>query len=99
MSWATSLAARGGRNVFERLRRLRVKTDGGDVLGKHRDEREAEALVEIGDELVARHFFERAIVAGAMFVGQVPVHVGGVPPGVVKSLPEEASLADAADFV
>ena len=90
--------ARGG-NVLQRLRGLRVEANARDILAEHGDETEAEALIEIGDELVARHFFELPIVAEALLERQVPVHVVGIPPGVLQALPEQARLADAADFV
>lgn len=86
-------------DVYERLRRLRIKAHAGHVLRKHGDEGQTEALIKIRDELVARHFFELAIVAEALLERQVPVHVVGIPPGVLQALPEEARLADAADFV
>ena len=34
-----------------------------------------------------------------ILVRQVPVHVVGIPPGVLQALPEEARLADAANLV
>ena len=40
-----------------------------------------------------------AIVAGTLLVRQVPVHVVRIPPGVLQALPEEARLANAANFV
>jgi len=86
-------------NVLERLRRLRIKAHARNVLGKHGDEREPKALVKIGDELVARHFLERAIVAEALLERQVPVHVVGIPPGVLQTLPEKARLANAANLM
>ena len=58
-----------------------------------------EALIKIRDELIARHFLELAIVAGAILVRQVPVHVVRIPPGVLQALPEKARLANAANFV
>jgi hypothetical protein len=70
-----------------------------DVLRKNRDEGKAEALIEIGDELVARHLFKRAVIAKALLEGQVPVHVVGVPPGILQALPEKPSLANAANLV
>src|SRR5882724_1892122 len=85
--------------ILERLPRLRIEPHAGDVLRKHRDERQSEALVKIRDELIARHFFECAIVAGALLERQMPVHVVGIPPGVLQSLPEEPRLADPPDLV
>ena len=86
-------------NVLYRLCRLGVKTHARDVLREHGNERETKALVKIGDELVARHFLELAVVAGAVLGGQMPVHVVGIPPGVLEALPEQARLANAADLV
>ena len=93
----TGGARRG--NVFQRLRGLRIEADARDVLGKYRDERKPKSLVKIGDELVARHLFQRAIIAGAIFIRQMPVHVVGIPPSVVQALPKQPSLADAANFM
>ena len=90
--------ARGG-NVFERLRRLRIEAHAGHVLRKQRDERQAEALIEIRDELIARHLLKLAVVGEALLERQMPVHVVGVPPGVLQALPEKPRLANAADFV
>src|SRR6266700_3067967 len=86
-------------NVFEGLRGLRVEPHAGHVLRKQRDERQAEALVEVRDELVARHLLELAVVAEALLERQMPVHVVGIPPGVLQALPEEPRLADAANFM
>jgi len=70
-----------------------------DVLGQHGNERQPKALIKIRDELVARHLFELAVVAEALLERQMPVHVVGIPPGVLQALPEESRLADAADFM
>src|SRR5437764_1262079 len=90
--------ARGG-NVFERLRGLRIEANAWHVLREHGNERQPEALVKIRDELVARHLFELAVVARALLERQMPVHVVGIPPGILQALPEEARLANAADFM
>src|SRR2546430_5804781 len=90
--------ARGG-NVFERLRGLRIEANAWHVLREHGNERKPEALVKIRDELVARHLFELAVVARALLERQMPVHVVGIPPGILQALPEEARLANAADFM
>jgi hypothetical protein len=79
-------------NVLERLRGLRIKADARHILRKHGDERKAEALVKIGDELIARHFLERAVVAEALLERQVPVHIVRTPPGVLQALPEKPRL-------
>src|SRR5882762_9068633 len=55
-----------------------------DVLREHRDERQPESLIKIRDELVARHLFERAVIAEALLERQMPVHVVGVPPGILQ---------------
>ena len=86
-------------NILERLRGLWIKAHARDVLRKHADERQAEALVKIGDELIARHLFERAVVAEALLERQMPVHVVGIPPGVLQALPEEPRLANAPNLV
>jgi len=70
-----------------------------DVLGQHGNERQPKALIKIRDELVARHLFELAVVAEALLERQMPVHVVGIPPRVLQALPEEARLANAANFV
>ncbi len=89
----------GGGDIFERLRGLRVEPHARHVLRKHGDERQTEALIEIRDELVARHLFERAVVAGALLERQMPVHVVRIPPGILQTLPKEPSLANPPDFV
>jgi hypothetical protein len=53
-------------NIFERLRGLGVEPHARYVLRKHRDKRKPEALIKIGDELIARHLLERAVIAGAL---------------------------------
>ncbi len=90
--------ARGG-DVFQRLRRLRIEPHARHVLRKHGDERKPETLIKIRDELVARHLFKLAVVAEALLERQMPVHVVGIPPGVLQALPEKPRLANAADFV
>src|SRR6267154_2228770 len=81
-------------NILERLRRLRIKAHARDILRKHRDERKPKSLIKIGDELIARHLFERAIVARAMLERQMPVHVVRIPPGVLQTLPEKPRLSN-----
>src|SRR5207248_9781580 len=71
----------------------------GYVLRGQGNKRQPEALVRSRDELVARHLFERAVVARALLERQMPVHVVGIPPGILQALPEEARLANAADFM
>ena len=78
---------------------LRIKTRGRHVLADYRNERQPERLVEIGDELVARHIRECRVVVDFRFPRQVPVHVLRIPPGVLQPLPEEPRLANAPDFV
>jgi hypothetical protein len=70
-----------------------------NILRKHGNKRQPKSLVKIHDELIARHVLEFAIVAGAILVRQMPVHVVRIPPGVLQPLPEESRLADAANFV
>src|SRR5260370_5119848 len=86
-------------NVFERLRGLRVEPYARYILRKHRDERKPEPLIEVRDELVARHLFQLAVVAEALLERQMPVHVVGIPPGVLQALPEEPRLANPANFM
>src|SRR6266851_4722894 len=86
-------------NVFERLRGLRVEPHAGHILRKHRDERKPESLIEVRDELVARHLFQLAVVTEALLERQMPVHVVGIPPGVLQALPEEPCLANPANFM
>src|SRR6266446_7005359 len=93
--------ARGARrgNVRERLRRLRIKTHARHILREHRDKRKPEPLIKIRDELVARHFFELAVVAEALLERQMPVHVVGIPPSVLQALPKQTRLADPPNFM
>src|SRR5271156_351726 len=86
-------------DIVERLRGLRIEAHARHVLRKHGHERQAEALIEIRDELIARHFFELAVVGGARLVRQMPVHVVRIPPAVLLALPEQARLTDAANFI
>src|SRR5216683_171460 len=86
-------------NVRERLRRLRIKPNARHVLRKNSDERQTESLIKIGDELVARHLLELAVVAEALLERQMPVHVVGIPPSVLQALPKQTRLADAANFM
>ncbi len=86
-------------NVRERLRRLRVEADARHVLREDGDEGKAEALIEIRHELIARHVLELPVVAEALLEGQVPIHVVGIPPGVLQALPEQTRLANAANLV
>src|SRR5262249_38056145 len=88
-----------GRDISERLSGLRIKPHARNVLRQHGDEGQPKALVEIRDELVARHLFELAVVVEALLKGQVPVHVVRIPPGILQALPEKPRLANAADFV
>src|SRR5882757_706384 len=87
------------RNILERLRRLRIKAHARDILRKHRDKRQPKTLIKIGDELIARHLFERAIVARAMLERQMPVHVVRIPPGVLQALPEKPRLANPSNLM
>src|SRR5437016_1016554 len=89
---------RGG-NVRQRLRRLGIEPHAWNVLRQYGNERKPKALIKIRDELVARHFFELAVVFEALLERQMPVHVVGIPPSVLQALPKEARLADAADFM
>jgi hypothetical protein len=68
---------RGG-NIGFGLRRLREEAHAGNVLAEHGDDGEAERLINIGDEFVARHVFEPALLREFLFEGQVPVLVAGV---------------------
>src|SRR6266704_4758137 len=86
-------------DILQRLRRLRVEPHAGHILREHRDERQPESLIEVRDELVARHLFQLAVVAEALLERQMPVHVVGIPPGVLQALPEEPCLANAANFM
>src|SRR6266704_5520162 len=86
-------------DILQRLRGLRVEPRARHVLRKHRDERKPESLIEVRDELVARHLFQLAVVAKALLERQMPVHVVGIPPGVLKALPEEPRLANPPDFM
>src|SRR5436305_8701661 len=86
-------------SVFKRRRGLRIEANAWHVLREHGNERKPEALVKIRNELVARHLFELAVVARALLERQMPIHVVGVPPGILQALPEEARLANAADFM
>jgi hypothetical protein len=88
-----------GSDIFQRLRRLRVEPHAWNVLREHGDERQAETLIEIRDELIARHLFERAVVAGTVLERQMPVHVVRIPPRVLQALPEEPRLANPPNFV
>src|SRR5262249_16137442 len=88
-----------GRDVFERLRALGIEANARHVLRKDGAERQSKALIKIRDELVAWHPLELAVVAEALLERQMPVHVVGVPPGVLQALPEEPRLANAANFV
>ena len=90
-------AGRG--NIRQRLRGLWVETHTRHVLREHRNERKPESLIKIRDELIARHLFELSVVAEALLERQMPVHIVGIPPGVLQTLPEETRLANAADFV
>ncbi len=89
---------RGG-NILKRLRRLGVEADARHILRKHRDKRQPKSLIKIGDELIARHLFERAIVARAMLERQMPVHVVRIPPGVLQALPEKTCLANPSNLM
>ena len=89
---------RGG-NVRQRLRRLGIEPHAWNVLRQYGNERKPEALVKIRDELVARHLFQLAVVLEALLERQMPVHVVGIPPGVLQALPEEPRLANAANFM
>src|SRR5260370_5050086 len=93
--------ARGARrgNVFQRLRRLRIEPHAGHVLRKHRNERTPASLIEVRDELVARHLFPLAVVTEALLERQMPLHIVGIPPGVLQALPEEPCLANPANFM
>jgi hypothetical protein len=95
--YVAGCARRG--NILERLRGLGIEPHAGDVLRKHRNERKAEALIKIGDELIPRHLFERAVVAEALLERQMPVHVVGIPPGILQSLPEKPCLANPPNLV
>src|SRR5882762_4930821 len=86
-------------NILERLRRLGVEAHARDILRKHRDKRQPKTLIKIGDELIARHLFERAIVARAMLERQMPVHVVRIPPGVLQALPEKTRLANPSNLM
>src|SRR6266704_527167 len=86
-------------DILQRLRGLRVEPRARHVLRKHRDERKPESLIEVRDELVARHLFQLAVVAKALLERQMPVHVVGIPPGVLQALPEEPRLANPPDFM
>src|SRR6266566_5307702 len=86
-------------DILQRLRGLRVEPHAGHILREHRDERQPESLIEVRDELVARHLFQLAVVAEALLERQMPVHVVGIPPGVLQALPEEPRLANAANFM
>src|SRR5882724_7168115 len=86
-------------NILERLRRLRIKAHARDILRKHRDKRQPKTLIKIGDELIARHLFERAIVARAMLERQMPVHVVRIPPGVLQALPKKTRLTNPSNLM
>src|SRR5882724_2992928 len=86
-------------NILERLRRLRIKAHARHILRKHRDERKPKALIKVSDELIARHLFERAIVARAMLERQMPIHVVRIPPGVLQALPEKTRLANPSNLM
>src|SRR5882724_10748904 len=86
-------------DVVERLRRLRIEPHAGNVLREHRDERQPKSLIEIRDELVARHVFQLAIILGTRLERHMPVHVIRIPPGVLQTLPEKPRLANSTNLV
>jgi hypothetical protein len=69
------------------------------ILAEDRNEREPEGLIQIGDELVARHFRRGAVVVHFRLVGQVPGHVLRIPPRVLQALPKQPCLPDSPNLV
>jgi len=69
------------------------------VLAEDGNERKPEGLIQIGDELVARHFRRGAVIVKFRFVRQVPGHVLRIPPRVLQALPEQPRLPDAPNFM
>jgi hypothetical protein len=81
------------------LRGLGVEANAWHVLGEYGDEGQPKALIEIRNELVARHLFEFAVITGTILVRQMPIHVARIPPGILQALPEKPRLANAPNFV
>jgi len=69
------------------------------VLAEDGNKRKPERLVQIRDELVARHFRRGAVIVHFRFVRQVPRHVLRIPPRVLQSLPEQPRLPDSPNFM
>jgi hypothetical protein len=69
------------------------------ILADNRNERKPEGLIQIGDELVARHFGRGAVIVNFRFVRQVPGHVLRIPPRVLQALPKQPRLPDPPDLV
>ena len=89
----------GGGDVLFGLRGRREKSHARNVLREHGDERQSERLINIGDEFVARHVLDRAVVHQLLLEGQMPVLVALAPPHVLQAAPELMRLLDAPDFL
>ena len=89
---------RGGHILFG-LRGRREKAHARHVLREHRHERQPERLINIRDELVARHVLDRAVVHQLLLERQMPVLVALAPPHILQAAPELVRLLDAADFL